>query len=590
MTHEMKGMILGSVAAIIASVLSLVEEYRLRNKRPRIIRQPYVNRDSLREANINSILHCGDTHCLGQIRMRPAPFYSLCNILVERGLLRESVRMSVKEQVIIFLHLLGHNVRFRVIGGRFFRSTWTVHYYFHIVLQAILRLYPEVVKPPTTSIQPEIQNNPRFFPWFEDFIGAIDGTHVRASVPIEIQDRFRGRKGRTTQNVLAAVDFDAKFTYVLACWEGSAHDLRVLNDALSRGFKIPEGKYYLADAGFGSRKGLMPPYRRTRYHLKEFTNNPPENERELFNLRHSSIRMVVERAFGILKARFRVLDAKPFWSFKTQVKNEEKKGNFRWSKQMSKELLAFLAEEVRKGNRPNNTFRTSSFVAAAKNISEKFKTSCTANDVENHMRMVKANWAIISKVRGNSGFGWNDTVKMVTTSPNAYNNYVQENPSHEKYLNRKIDMYEEIAIVAGKDMARGDFSKSFADIELNNESGQGQPTSMAEDGTSKSDSATSSEPRQHRKRTRGEDDTCDLQQISNQLGEVVSALKKFSNNQLDVEKLYEEIMKMDDFEEAVRDAVFDHLVELEMLAKTFLTKSKPLRRVWIRNFINSLNR
>ncbi|XP_021756572.1 uncharacterized protein LOC110721682 [Chenopodium quinoa] len=206
------------------------------------------------------------------------------------------------------------------------------------------------------------------------------------------------------------------------------------------------------------------------------------------------------------------------------------------------------------------------------------------------MRTVRANWGIISKVHGNSGFGWNDTVKMVTTSPNAYNNYIQENPSHEKYFNQKIDMYEEIAIVASKDMARGDFYKSFADIELSNENGQGQPTSMTENGPSKSDSATSSKPRQHRKRTRGEDDTCDLQQISNQLGEVVSALKKFSNNQLDMEKLYEEIMKMDDFEEVVRDAAFDHLVEREMLATSFLTKSKPLRRVWIQNFINSLNR
>ncbi|XP_021724327.1 uncharacterized protein LOC110691699 [Chenopodium quinoa] len=160
------------------------------------------------------------------------------------------------------------------------------------------------------------------------------------------------------------------------------------------------------------------------------------------------------------------------------------------------------------------------------------------------MRTVRANWGITSKVRGNSGFGWNDTVKMVTTSPNAYNNYIQENPSHEKYLNRKIDMYEEIAIVVGKDMARGDFSKSFADIELSNESGQGQPTSMTENGPSKSDR------------------------------EVVSALKKFSNNQIDVEKLYEEIMKMDDFEEAVRDAAFDHLVEREMLAKAFFDKEQ----------------
>ena len=70
----------------------------------------------------------------------------------------------------------------------------------------------------------------------------IDGTHVRASVPPEIQGRFHGRKDGTTQNVLAAISFDLKFTYVLAGWEGSAHDLRVLNDAFARpgGFSIPE--------------------------------------------------------------------------------------------------------------------------------------------------------------------------------------------------------------------------------------------------------------------------------------------------------------------------------------------------------------
>lgn len=43
--------------------------------------------------------------------------------------------------------------------------------------------------------------------------------------------------------MLAAITFDLKFTYVLAGWEGSAHDSRVLSDALSRpnGFRIPEG-------------------------------------------------------------------------------------------------------------------------------------------------------------------------------------------------------------------------------------------------------------------------------------------------------------------------------------------------------------
>ncbi|KMT19614.1 hypothetical protein BVRB_1g012290 [Beta vulgaris subsp. vulgaris] len=267
---------------------------------------------------------------------------------------------------------------------------------------------------------------------------------------------------------------------------------------------------------------------------------------------------------------------------KSQVK-EEKKANFRWTKPMSKELLEFLAEEVRKGKRPNNTFRTSSFIADAKMISEKFHTACTADHVENHMRTVRSSWGIISQVQGRSGFGWNDNVKMITASPTTYDAYIQQYPSHEKYLNKKIEMYEEISIVAGKDIARGNFCKTFGDIQTSS----GQPSTVETEPT-KSDSATSSEPRSHRKRSRVEEEEGDLQYISAQLGEVVSALKNFSQNQLDVQKLYEEIMKMDDVEEAVRVAAFDHLVEREMLAKAFSTKSEPLRKLWLQNFVKSL--
>ena len=57
-----------------------------------------------------------------------------------------------------------------------------------------------------------------------------------------------------------------------------------------------------------------------RYHLKEFSDRPPENKQELFNLRHSSLRTTIEQGFVVLKKCFLVLDAEPFWSFKTQVK------------------------------------------------------------------------------------------------------------------------------------------------------------------------------------------------------------------------------------------------------------------------------
>ena len=54
---------------------------------------------------------------------------------------------------------------------------------------------------------------------------------------MKMQDAFRGRKHTITQNVLAAVDFDLRFTYVLAGWEGSAHDALERDD----GLRVPPG-------------------------------------------------------------------------------------------------------------------------------------------------------------------------------------------------------------------------------------------------------------------------------------------------------------------------------------------------------------
>ena len=42
------------------------------------------------------------------------------------------------------------------------------------------------------------------------------------------------RKGMTTQNVMAACDFDMWFTFVISGWPGSAHDMTVFKDAISR--------------------------------------------------------------------------------------------------------------------------------------------------------------------------------------------------------------------------------------------------------------------------------------------------------------------------------------------------------------------
>ncbi|XP_027924621.1 putative nuclease HARBI1 [Vigna unguiculata] len=65
----------------------------------------------------------------------------------------------------------------------------------------------------------------------------------------------------------------------------------------------------------------MTSYRGVRYHLKEFTRKGPQNPRELFNHRHSSLRNVIKRTFGVLKKRFPIVasGSEPHYSLETMT-------------------------------------------------------------------------------------------------------------------------------------------------------------------------------------------------------------------------------------------------------------------------------
>ncbi|CAL9021029.1 unnamed protein product [Prunus brigantina] len=160
--------------------------------------------------------------------------------------------------------------------------------------------------------------------WFENCIGPLDGTHIPVTVSAEDRPRYRNRNGDISTNVLGVCDPDLKFIYVLSGWEGSAFWLRVSRDhALARDnpFQVPSDKYYLVDAGYANGQGFLAPYRGTRYHLNEWTgNNQPETYKELFNLRHSIARNVIERSFRLLKKRWSILRTPSFFDIKTQIR------------------------------------------------------------------------------------------------------------------------------------------------------------------------------------------------------------------------------------------------------------------------------
>ncbi|KAL3742449.1 hypothetical protein ACJRO7_017860 [Eucalyptus globulus] len=74
--------------------------------------------------------------------------------------------------------------------------------------------------------------------------------------------------------------------------------------------------------------------------------------------------------------------------------------------------------------------------------------------------------------------------------------------------------------------------------------------------------------------------------LSEQIGEVANAIKKMSQNQLDVAELYKEVMEVEGFDEATLAHAFDYLVDKERVAKAFIVKSVKLKKLWLKDFLN----
>lgn len=72
-------------------------------------------------------------------------------------------------------------------------------------------------------------------------------------------------------------------------------------------FLVYIGKFYLVNGGRPLKHTFIPPYKDVRYHLKEYSTCAPQNPRKLFNLRHTSLRNTIERAFGVLKRLFPII-------------------------------------------------------------------------------------------------------------------------------------------------------------------------------------------------------------------------------------------------------------------------------------------
>ncbi|XP_052878904.1 uncharacterized protein LOC128285455 [Gossypium arboreum] len=442
--------------------------HSLHTYRPRVrsyILDFYAKRDYVKR-----LVDASDETCIEQVRMNRTTFFKLCEMLQTLGELKSSRNMLVDEQVAMFLHIISHHLKNRVIKHHFNRSGETVSRSFHNVLNAVIRLQDVLFK----KAEPITANSTDpMWKWFKNCLGALDGTHIKIRVPTVDKPRYRTRKGDITTNMLGVCTPDMQFVYVLPGWEGSFFDGRVLRDAISRrhGLKVPHGCYYLVDAGYTNCEGFLAPFRGQRYHLNEWRQGyQPSTPEEVFNMKHASARNVIERCFGLLKLRWGILRSPSFYPIvmsgfsQSSVSSQSSRGTKRkWVPEEDVALVACMVDLHNAGTFNADTGFKAGYLNELEKMMEKVLPNAMLKakpNLESRIRTLKRDWSIVYDMlsgKNNSGFGWDEHRQLV----------VAEDVSHKEatqFRHRSFPYYDQLTAIYAKDRATGKDAQTAADI------------------------------------------------------------------------------------------------------------------------------
>ncbi|KAJ1215280.1 hypothetical protein NDU88_002889 [Pleurodeles waltl] len=167
------------------------------------------------------------------------------------------------------------------------------------VLSALLKHTRSYIVFPQVEDLPTVKRDFYALGHIPNIIGAIDGTHVALVPPHRSEQVYRNRKSYHSMNVQMVCLSDQYISHVNAMFPGSVHDAYIMRNSsipYVMGQLQRQRVRLLGESGYPNLSWLLTPVR-----------NPRSRAEERYNEAHGRTRRVIERTFGLLKARFRCL-------------------------------------------------------------------------------------------------------------------------------------------------------------------------------------------------------------------------------------------------------------------------------------------
>ncbi|XP_050517687.1 putative nuclease HARBI1 [Diabrotica virgifera virgifera] len=213
--------------------------------------------------------------------------------------------VPLEKKILFTVWVIGKPESFLAAGDRFGLAKSSAHKIFYQIVDELGQITNQYIRWPNMQ---KIQQTANVFELrsrgIPGVVGAIDGCHIPIKQPVRNANDFYNRKGFHSIILQGVCDENGVFIDVNIGRPRRMHDARVFRlseiyEYLTRENSIlPANLHLIADSAYPLLLNLMKPFQ-DNGHLPE--------EHVVYNTKLSSIRSTIERAFGLLKCKFRRL-------------------------------------------------------------------------------------------------------------------------------------------------------------------------------------------------------------------------------------------------------------------------------------------
>jgi hypothetical protein len=244
-----------------------------------------------------------DEECVQRFRFDRQTIADICLLLYD-DLKRPTSRTQSMPVVIIVcaaLRFYSQGAFFRATGDCINISKSSMSRIVYQVSQALSQKVDQFIKfPKNAQLITETKQEFYAIKNFPNVIGAIDCTHVEILAPHKaIEANYVNRKNYHSINLQAICNASLEFINVVVKYPGRVHDAFIWEGSAIKSYfqNNTINGWLLGDSGYPLENNLMTPFM-----------SPSNSRQENYNRAHCATRNSIERAFGVLKMRFRCLD------------------------------------------------------------------------------------------------------------------------------------------------------------------------------------------------------------------------------------------------------------------------------------------